>query len=280
MRQPSHSSARDTVRPMRFQSDFLRRYLQVAPAALAIERSLECDLLAAQDFQRPVLDIGCGDGVFAAVLFADKIDLGIDYDPAEIARARGYERYDALVVCGGNDIPRPDASFRTIFSNSVLEHIPDLLPVLREAHRLLAPGGRFYVTIPTDQWERNVLPARLLLGLGLTGAAKAYGRWYNRFWNHYHAYPVERWRALFAEAGFRVAEQKTYAPANVTTSLDTLTAFALPSLFTKRLLGRWILAPGIRKAFVGMAQAPLSRFVAAMRASKGSHGFVFFALTK
>lgn len=265
---------------MRFQSDFLRHYLQVAPAALAIERSLECDLLAAHEFQRPVLDIGCGDGVFAAVLFAEKVDLGIDFDPAEIARARIYERYHELVVCGGDSIPRPDESFRTIFSNSVLEHIPDLMPVLREAHRLLAPEGRFYVTIPTDQWERNVLPARLLFALGLRGAAKRYGRWYNKFWNHYHAYSVEAWAELFAEAGFRVVEQRTYAPANVTTSLDTMTAFALPSLFTKKILGRWILSSSIRKAFVGAVHAPLSRFVSGICASKGSHGLVFLSLTK
>ena len=68
--------------------------------------------------------------------------------------------------------PETDGSYRTIFSNSVLEHIPDLLPVLVEQHRLLAPGGNFYVTIPTDRWERASLLARSLHALGLHEFAK------------------------------------------------------------------------------------------------------------
>jgi len=31
--------------------------------ALAIERSLECELLSQQSFSRPILDLGCSDGL-------------------------------------------------------------------------------------------------------------------------------------------------------------------------------------------------------------------------
>ena len=68
----------------------------------------------------------------------------------ECARRRGSDK--ELIICPGHRIPKSDGSYRTIFSNSVLEHIPDLLPVLLgEANRLLAPGGRFYVTDPNRQ---------------------------------------------------------------------------------------------------------------------------------
>lgn len=264
---------------MNFNRDFLRRYLEIAPAALAIERSMECEILAAQRFEPPILDIGCGDGVFAAVLCADPIDTGIDYDPAEIARAKTYDRYHELLACGGDAIPKPDGSYRTIFSNSVLEHIPDLLPVLKEQHRLLAPGGRFYVTIPTDRWERSTLPARVLHAAGLEAQAKNYARLYNSFWNHYHAYSEEQWIALFERAGFKVVDRQIYAPANVTTLLDVLTPLALPAMVSKRVLGRWIAFPTLRKVIAPLIYGLLLGPTSACRAQRGG-GLIFFSLTR
>src|SRR5277367_5210719 len=105
---------------MRFDSDFLSRYLEIAPAALAIERSLECEILARQRFTRPILDLGCGDGIFAFILCAEEIETGVDHDPAEVARARIYDRYEELITCSADAVPKPDASYRTIVSNSVL----------------------------------------------------------------------------------------------------------------------------------------------------------------
>ncbi|MFX6965391.1 methyltransferase domain-containing protein, partial [Acinetobacter baumannii] len=74
-------------------------------------------------------------------------------------------------TCFGTDIDKPDGSYETIISNSVLEHIPDLIPVLKEARRLLADGGTFYVTVPSDRFERANIPARLLEGVGSVSLA-------------------------------------------------------------------------------------------------------------
>jgi len=63
---------------MKFKSDFLYNYLKQAPISLAIERSFECEILSKQKFQRPILDIGCGEGLFALILFDEKINVGID----------------------------------------------------------------------------------------------------------------------------------------------------------------------------------------------------------
>lgn len=264
---------------MRFNGHYLRHYLEVAPAALAIERSLECEILAAQPFARPILDVGCGDGVFAAILFGESIDTGIDLDPAEIARARASERYHELIACGGGAIPRADGYYRTIFSNSVLEHIPDLLPVLKEQHRLLAPTGRFYVTVPTNKWEKSSFPARLLNAAGLKSSAERYARFYNSFWRHYHAYPVAQWRALFQDVGFDVLEQREYAPANMTTLLDALTVTAAPSLVSKKLLGRWIAFPVLRRVTAPVIHLAVSRLAAKYKREHQGN-LVFFALSK
>lgn len=41
-----------------------------------------------------------------------------------------------------------DDSFNLALSFEVLEHIPDFMEALRETHRVLCPGGRFYFTAP------------------------------------------------------------------------------------------------------------------------------------
>src|SRR5215471_14969485 len=139
---------------MRVNSEFLEAYASQAPLALAFERVIECRILSKLPFEHPILDIGCGEGLFAKILFADKIDTGIDPNPRELQRARQLGTYVELVECYGNAIPKPDGCYRTVLSNSVIEHIPDFQAVLREAFRLLAPGGHLYLTMPSDKFDQ------------------------------------------------------------------------------------------------------------------------------
>ena len=57
---------------------FVSKYISKAPLALALERSFECHILSQNTYEHPILDLGCGDGIFASILFKDKIDVGID----------------------------------------------------------------------------------------------------------------------------------------------------------------------------------------------------------
>ena len=264
---------------MNFNADFFCRYLALAPAALALERSIECEIHARNQWQSPILDIGCGDGIFAKILRTEPVDTGIDPDPTEVERARRQGIYKELLVCAGDRIPKPDGSYRTIFSNSVLEHIPDLLPVLKEAHRLLSPEGLFYVTIPSDRLERATLLARLVRGFGLSGLADRYGKFYNRFWRHHHAYDEAQWRALFLQADFEVVEERAYVPRNLSTLYDFLTMLALPSLVTKKLVNRWFFWPQLRRRTAGMIHAALSPLIERLRMGNGAC-LVFYALRK
>jgi len=62
------------------------------------------------------------------------------------AAARG--KYPLTVQSSGDKMPFEDASFQTVISNSVLEHIPDLDAVLLETARVLKPGGMFIFASP------------------------------------------------------------------------------------------------------------------------------------
>lgn len=264
---------------MKFGNSFLRRYLDEAPAALAVERSVECEIHAGNVWQRPILDIGCGDGIFAKILFAERIDTGIDPDASEVSRAREVSAYDELIVCFGDKIPKPDGSYRTIFSNSVMEHIPDILPVLREAHRLLAPDGVLYLTLPTNRLEQATVPARLLNILGLHRLAKSYGGFYNRFWRHYHAHSEHEWGQIFSQAGFQISEERTYIPRNLSTFCDAITPLALPSMIARKFVRRWFFSPAWRRLASGTLHAGIAPIVERLGRGSGG-GLAFYALRK
>jgi SAM-dependent methyltransferase len=258
--------------------NFLKTYVGLAPLALAIERSMECELLTQMPFKRPILDIGCGDGLFAKILFAERIDTGIDPNAIELASAKNLDAYVDLLECRGDAVPRPDASYRTVFSNSVLEHIPNLKPVLREVHRLLLPGGIFYVTVPSDRFEQYAWISRVLVRLNLSSLQTRFRIFYNRFWRHYHCYAPECWAQLLKECGFEVVTVRSYAPRAICTFNDLLAPFAAVSLVTKRATNRWTLFPKLRRVLF----APLIAIVGGLLrdADPREGGLVFLAVRK
>ena len=58
---------------------------------------------------------------------------------AAFASRLAFETGDAKAL------PYEDHSFDTVFSNTILHHIPDPLPFLREARRVLRPGGALLI---------------------------------------------------------------------------------------------------------------------------------------
>jgi ubiquinone/menaquinone biosynthesis C-methylase UbiE len=98
-----------------------------------------------------VLDIACGRGDSVALLFELLHDfqaiVGIDTDAAALAQA-GQRFTDARASFQRMDAARlefPDASFDTLLISNSLHHMADLPQVLKEARRVLKPGGLFFV---------------------------------------------------------------------------------------------------------------------------------------
>jgi SAM-dependent methyltransferase len=251
----------------------------LAPIPLAFERLLEARIYQRHDFPRPILDIGCGEGLFASVVFGEKIDTGIDPNPRELERARELGAYEELIECKGDAINKPDGHYKTIFSNSVLEHIPDVEPVFREAHRLLAMGGKFYVTVPSHRFDEYSVVNQVLCSVGLHGIAGKYRTFFNRFWRHYHYYPLDEWSALAQRSGFSVAEIHTYGSKKLCLLNDFLVPFSLVSFAMKKFTNRWVLFPGVRRFF--MMPVAMAGYQA-LKGGDAAHdgGLVFMELTK
>jgi 2-polyprenyl-3-methyl-5-hydroxy-6-metoxy-1,4-benzoquinol methylase len=112
----------------------------------------ECQFLSWRGEGR-LLDFGCGGGSFLAHMHRRSWRVtGLDVSKAAVQRVRAELGLRALV----GSLPHPElrpASFDVITMWHSLEHVHAPLEVLREAHRLLVPGGRLLVAAPNiDSW--------------------------------------------------------------------------------------------------------------------------------
>ncbi|WP_326764109.1 methyltransferase domain-containing protein [Streptomyces sp. NBC_01591] len=105
-----------------------------------------------------VLDLGCGPGTDLGAL-AEAVTqtgtvIGIDHDRATVdaARDRTAERGNVTVRMGDmHDLPLPDRTADRARTDRVLQHVADPVGALREARRVLRPGGRLVMGEP--DWE-------------------------------------------------------------------------------------------------------------------------------
>ena len=147
--------------------DLLSELVQiyVAQPATALWRAVEIEALLRLGLpEGRGLDLGCGDGKLTNIILGQtgpRRLVGADPDAAEADAATRSGIYEKVVVAPGNQIPEPDASFDFVLSNSVLEHIPELEPVLSEVGRVLRPGGRFLFTVPAPGFHRNLYGSRM-----------------------------------------------------------------------------------------------------------------------
>lgn len=164
-----------------------------------------------------MLDIGTGPG-HIPLLVCERIEgatvIGIDLSERMLENAEkhriespwservSYKHADA------KNLAFPDKSFDTVFSNTILHHIPDPLPFLQEARRVLRPGGTLLVRDLTrpDSMER----LQELVSLHAAGATP-----YQRqlFGDSLHA-------ALTPSELHQVAEKAGWKDAEITVDSD------------------------------------------------------------
>ena len=105
-----------------------------------------------------LLDVGCGSGgpalrlaerTGARVTGIDLVEEGIA-TASSLAEERGLaERARFVRADAGGPLPFADETYDAVVSIDVMCHLPDRLEILREWHRVTAPGARILFTDPT-----------------------------------------------------------------------------------------------------------------------------------
>jgi SAM-dependent methyltransferase len=146
-----------------------------------------------------ILDIGCGTGASKKIYFAFvKEYVGLDLSPISIEKAK--ENYPNIrwEIGDACKLPFDDEKFSIVSFSSVLHHIPDFRLALKEAYRVLKPGGRVFAFDPNllhpamtiFRWPKSPL----YTSKGVSP-------------NERPLLPIELWRE-FQFAGFKSIKQK------------------------------------------------------------------------
>jgi len=97
-----------------------------------------------------LLDVGCGVGTYVRRLRAFTDDVhGVDVDADRVAAAS--ESLPNIRQASAESLPYPDDIFDGVLLHEVLEHVTDDALAVREAWRVLRPGGRMVIYAP-NRW--------------------------------------------------------------------------------------------------------------------------------
>jgi len=153
--------------------------------------------------RRPrVLDVGCATGALLAFLEGRNWQVtGAEISPsAEYARdRRGLDVRSAAV----EDCGFPDASFDVVLASHLIEHLNRPGDFIREAARILSPGGYFLLTTPN---------------IGGFQARLFGSRWRGAIFDHLYLFSVRTLKAMLAAGGFVTAGVYTWGGLAVGTA--------------------------------------------------------------
>jgi ubiquinone/menaquinone biosynthesis C-methylase UbiE len=144
-----------------------------------------------------ILDLGCGTGIVAR-LVRERLGggtriAGLDISAPMIAKARALAPELEWHEGNAMKLPFEEGAFDLLLSQQMLQFVPDPAAALREARRVLVPGGRLLLSTWRARPEQPLFDE-----LGRV-AERHLGASNDKRW----ALGEDRLRVLLAEAGFR-----------------------------------------------------------------------------
>lgn len=109
-----------------------------------------------------VVDVGCGTGLFvreASRRHPDKTIIGIDYsdDTIRIAHLLNPQLAGRLRRMSAYRLEFPDGGVDCVTMQEVLEHLEGAAQAVKEANRVLRPGGTLVVSVPNPYYAWRIV---------------------------------------------------------------------------------------------------------------------------
>jgi len=153
-----------------------------------------------------VLDVGCGEGRFAAELArigARPVGIDVAAEPLRRARER-HPELDLRQMPAEGAWPLKDASFDAVWAGEVIEHVADTAGWLSELRRVLRSGGLLLLSTPDH--------GRLRM-LGWALAPRAFAAHFDPRSDHLRFYTLRTLSELLEDFGFQdVAVRRAGGP--------------------------------------------------------------------
>lgn len=122
------------------------------------------ELLTALPAGGRVLDLGAGSGSFPYARYPALRIAAVDVVQPDAVKA--WPPHVRFHRASAEALPFRDGTFDLVIANFVLEHVVGLAPALREADRVLAPGGWLYLSVPNAHSFEDRLYRALFAGGG------------------------------------------------------------------------------------------------------------------
>jgi SAM-dependent methyltransferase len=110
--------------------------------------------IVAAELRGPVLDAGCGEGRLASLLAGRITWVGLDSSRAQLA----CNPFRPVVRGDMTALPFRDGSLAEVTHLWCLYHLEDPVVAIREAKRVLRPGGRYYASTSARDNDPEILP--------------------------------------------------------------------------------------------------------------------------
>ena len=221
--------------------DIFRRCNEELPLALALIRSLECKQFNKFEYKRPVLDLGCGDGLFSKILFEDKTDCGVDITLDFLKKAKRKGSFHLGCQSDATELPFKDNSFNSVISNCVIEHIDNIDRLFQEVNRILKPGGIFVFTTHTHQYNDFLFYSNLFYRMHLKSLGKRYEIFINSVFKHFNCLHPDIWVNKLEKVGLDKKHLSYYYGPKVQKIFDFLVPFTFFRYLLWKKTGRWFL---------------------------------------
>lgn len=202
----------------------------------------------------PMLDIGCGEGLWTSILFGarinkkydayeainlsksdpyniylkppadllkvmpDPIGFGLDIKENSVQKAQDIKMYDRVKAGDARNLPFKNNSVNSVFSNMIDDiKTEDLKKVFMEAHRVLNDKGYIVFTTPNERFRKSLFYHNKAKACKKQGDLKNYKLFsmLDRGRAEWEPRPLSLWLKLFSRTSFKLVDHFEYADESV-----------------------------------------------------------------